>query len=479
MQYFIVNYNQTKKDLDFRIDAEYWHPSFVKNSSLVSTTKKIEDFIDSNIANIKSSPINKDFEYLEISNIFSLGYRTKHVREKEEPDRAHTILMKKDVAVSTVRPNRNAVAFITEDEIIGSSGLSILRARRIEAEYLYVFCKTSYFINCLVRATKATMYPAVSNSHVVNTPILVSTPIFRKKIKKTIDKFLSFRSLAEREYKQAQTLLLSELGLTNWHPEYQQTFVKDFSNTEQAERIDAEYYQPKYDEIIKAIEGCPGGWDTLGRLYSIKKSVEVGSEKYLEEGIPFVRVSNLSPFEITEEKYISEALYKELTPKEGNVPFEKSKNHQPNQEEILLSKDGTPGMAYYLKESPQKMIPSGGILRLKSKTNKVNDEYLSLVLNSITTREQAKRDAGGSIILHWKPDQVKETLIPILPEEKQVEIQQKVSESYNLCKKSKYLLESSKRAVEIAIEQDEQSAIDWLEKKTQDTEFAQEMQLDN
>ena len=35
--------------------------------------------------------------------------------------------------------------------------------------------------------------------------------------------------------------------------------------------------------------------------------------------------------------------------------------------------------------------------------------------------------------------------------------------SLNLCKRAKDLLEHAKRAVEIAIEQDEQTAIDWLE----------------
>ena len=55
--------------------------------------------------------------------------------------------------------------------------------------------------------------------------------------------------------------------------------------------------------------------------------------------------------------------------------------------------------------------------------------------------------------------------IPILPKEKQAQIQQKVIESFDLRKKSKHLLECAKRAVEIAIEQDEQKAIDWLEDK--------------
>ena len=255
-------------------------------------------------------------------------------------------------------------------------------------------------------------------------------------------------------FNQAQTYLLSELRLADWQPKHRLTFVKNYSNAQQAGRIDAEYFQPKYEEIVGAIKSYEGGWDRLGNLVTIKKCVEVGSKEYLNEGIPFVRVSNISPFEITEEKYISKALYVEIM------------QHQPEQGEILFSKDATPGIAHYLREQPRKMIPSGGILRLKSKTDQINNEYLTLVLNSILTKEQVNRDVGGSVILHWRPDQVQRTVIPILLKEKQDQIQQKVTESFNLRKQSKHLLECAKRAVEMAIEQDEQTAIDWLEDET-------------
>lgn len=109
------------------------------------------------------------------------------------------------------------------------------------------------------------------------------------------------------------------------------------------------------------------------------------------------------------------------------------------------------------------MISAGSILRLKSKTDKIGNEYLTLVLNCILTQEQINRDVGDSVILHWRPDQVAGTVIPVLHQEKQTEIQQKVIESFNLRKDAKGLLEYAKRAVEIAIEQDEQTAIDWLE----------------
>ena len=54
-------------------------------------------------------------------------------------------------------------------------------------------------------------------------------------------------------------------------------------------------------------------------------------------------------------------------------------------------------------------------------------------------------------------------MIPILPKEKQARIQQKVTESFDLREQSKHLLECAKRAVEMAIEQDEQTAIEWME----------------
>ncbi|MCY3722357.1 MAG: hypothetical protein OXG97_09070 [Candidatus Poribacteria bacterium] len=55
-------------------------------------------------------------------------------------------------------------------------------------------------------------------------------------------------------------------------------------------------------------------------------------------------------------------------------------------------------------------------------------------------------------------------------EDKQRGIQQKFIESFNLRKRAKDLLECAKRAVETAIEQNERTAIDWLESVSQGTD---------
>lgn len=42
-------------------------------------------------------------------------------------------------------------------------------------------------------------------------------------------------------------------------------------------------------------------------------------------------------------------------------------------------------------------------------------EYLALCINSVIGQMQIERDAGGSVIFHWKPEQIKKSQVPILP----------------------------------------------------------------
>ena len=118
------------------------------------------------------------------------------------------------------------------------------------------------------------------------------------------------------------------------------------------------------------------------------------------------------------------------------------------------------------------MVPSGGILRLTVRNReRPSEEYLTLVLNSTLVQQQILRDAGGSIIKHWRLDQVKNTLIPILGKEKQKEIKSKIEVSFDCRKKSKLLLEIAKQGVEMAIEQNEAMAKEWIKMQIQNLDI--------
>ncbi len=480
MQFSIVYYSSVKTSSnEFRIDPEYYKPEYVRLNKKLKSAKPCSEYIDYLTDGTHQTPSykSKGIPFLSSGNVHPCDLQfknTKYISLEEHKNLKHCQPTYRDILISKSGRIGHA-AVVPVDYKKGDfniyEGIALLRVKDYSPYALALLLNSRILQDQIRRVQKGVAQPHLHLEDIRILKIPSFSDEFIKLLEVTYKDIETTSSNSRLNNAQALSHLYSELGLTSWQPKHKLTFIKNYSDTQQAERIDAEYFQPKYDEIISAIKAYRGGWDTLGKLVDVKKSVEVGSNEYVDEGVPFVRVSNISPFEISEEKYISEQLYTKLTPNEQDVPFIKSKNHQPQQGEILFSKDGSPGIAYHLKNMPQKMIVSGGILRLKNKTDKVSNEYLTLVLNSVLTQEQVKRDVGGSIILHWRPDQVKETTIPILSEDKQQEIQQKVTESFNLRKQSKHLLECAKKAVEIAIEQDEQKATNWLENETNEMQI--------
>ena len=461
----------------FRFDAEYFQPKYLETETLIqkhnySELRELISILTDYHANGSYEILRRNVE-LKTEHDFAHMIRTVDIeRDDFENDiiniseHAYNFLEKTKVYGGEIIINKigNAgrvylIPPVSRPTSLGMNQFMIRTNKHVNNYYLYSYLSGKYGQNQLSQRITGAVPLSIDKESTRSIFVPLFSTLFQELIAKAVNTHFRLSGASKSLFKETQGLLLSELGLADWRPKHQLTFIKNYSDTQQAGRIDAEYYQPKYDDIIKAIKSYSGGWDTLGNLVSVKKCVEVGSGEYLDEGIPFIRVSNLSPFEITEEKYISEKLYQEI------------KQYQPKKGEILFSKDATPSIAYYFNETPQKMIPSGGILCLKNKSNKINNEYLTLVLNSILTKEQVNRDVGGSVILHWRPDQVKGTVIPILSEAKQTQIQKKVTESFNLRKQSKHLLECAKRAVEIAIEQDEQTAIKWLENETKEMQI--------
>jgi type I restriction enzyme S subunit len=88
---------------------------------------------------------------------------------------------------------------------------------------------------------------------------------------------------------------------------------------------------------------------------------------------------------------------------------------------------------------------------------------IQIFLNSVIVQKQIERDAGGSIINHWLVNQVKNTIIPILPVSIQKKISEKVNQSFCDREQSKRLLDIAKHGVEMAIEKNEKEAQNWIE----------------
>lgn len=237
-------------------------------------------------------------------------------------------------------------------------------------------------------------------------------------------------------YSQAENLLLEELGLKDFENKESLFSIVNLSDVKKANRIDAEYFQLKFNDLLSKVKT-----EKLGDLVSMAKGFEPGSEAYQENGKLFIRVSSVSKEGIIDkdQKYLSNELYQKL-----------KNDFEPKVGEILLTKDATPGIAYVIKD-PVEGIICGGVLKLKPKEN-IEPEFLALCINSILGKSQVERDAGGSIIAHWKPEQVRNLQIPILPKAIQQKIADLVKKSHNTREKAKELLEEAKTKVERLIE---------------------------
>lgn len=237
----------------------------------------------------------------------------------------------------------------------------------------------------------------------------------------------------------AKYLLFKDLGLIEEKEDHHKvvaTEKKLSTSFFTSGRLDAEYYQPKYDYLDSQLSLLPT--QRLGEIVEIRKSIEPGSEAYQPEGVPFVRVADLNKFGIeTPNICLDRATY-------ATAPY-------PQKDTILLSKDGSVGIAYKV-EDDMDMITSGAILHLSVKEKGILPDYLTLVLNSRIVKMQAERDAGGSIIQHWKPSEIEQVVIPILPPDIQQKLSEQVSKSFALRREAKSLLEQAKLIVEQTIE---------------------------
>jgi hypothetical protein len=459
----------SKIDLGDRIDSEYFEPSYLDNENRL---KRLHAQPLSNYCKLLSSafyPAATDYysigevpfvrcvdciEFPAITTLQESSFEKLPISFIKE-NKTIKLLKREDIVITKVgTPCFSSIIYDLDEMALSRTVLGVCNIKDIDPYYLTVYLRSKYGYEQLFRERELTIQYQLTLERVGR--ILIYKPLnanFEALIRKIFIDSQNLFMYSHEKYNEAEQILLSNLGLLNWKPKHQLAFIKNFSDSKNANRIDAEYFQPIYDEINTKIKQYNKGYKKLDDIVSIKKGIEPGSEAYQENGIPFLRVSNLSKFGINSDnqQYISENLYKEL------------KDYQPQKGEILLSKDASPGIAYLLNDETPNMIPSGGILRLKIKdSDNLYPEYLTLVLNSIIVQKQIVHDIGGSIINHWLVDQVKETLIPILPIPLQKEISKTIADSFIKRKQSKKLFDIARHGVEIAIEKNETEAEKWI-----------------
>ena len=457
--------NRSELEPTLRIDSEFYSKSAIKVSDmlqsrshdLLTTFVNVSDgnhmgisdyFIDEGVPYYRGQDAGAFF--IENSNPICIDEKTF-----ELPVMKRSHLKKGDVILSIVGTIGSLSLVYSDKSATCSCKLAILRPKEGKnAELLATFLRGKYGQAQITRFTRG----AVQKGLILEDMDQLVVPVFGdgivEAIRNAIQSAYQIQEKANNCYREAQRTLVNSVGSISVPAE--SVSVRNISTSFYTTgRLDAEYYQPKYDALFTALSTIKtkklGG---AHGIVNIEKSIEPGSEVYVEDGIPFVRVSDVSKFEISEPEV---KLRNDILPN-PEVLF-------PQKDTILLSKDGSVGIAYKT-ESTMPVITSGALLHLTVRNKaEVLPDYLTLVLNSPIVQLQAERDSNGAIIQHWKPSEIENVIIPVLDMDIQKEIATKVQESFALRKQSKQLLEYAKQAVEMAIEQGEDVAMEWLKDK--------------
>ena len=464
MQYSIVQSSE-KEPISLRIDAEFYSPIFLRTEKLLKQAKW--DYLENLTVSIKSFgaySLCNQVEYFEkgipflrckdikgglidFSNVLFIDSDANKLLWKSEVKPKTVLFTMSGTVGNTAIASEDLGYPINSNQDIAK----ITTNEKLNPYYFSIFLQSAYGKQQISRLPIGSVQHHIFLWQIEKIIVPLFVDGFQSKIEGLFKLALYLQKISKSVFKEGESLLLDELGLINWQPKHQLTFIKNYSDTQQAERIDAEYYQPKYDEIISAIKSYSGGWDTLNNLVNLKDQnynpISVNEYNYIE-------LSNISGNgEITG-----------CTTECGDDLPSRARRKVKERDVIVSSIEGSLSSIALVGKEYNNALCSTGFYVINS--GFFNSEALLVLMKSVAGQMLLKKGCNGTILTAINKDDFLSIPLPKLRQEKQQEIQRKVNESFNLREQSKQLLESAKKAVEMAIEQDEQTAIDWLKVQT-------------
>lgn len=462
MQYSIVKFNNIKNI--FRLDAEYFHPFALKYESLINQHHR-KTFSDLN-CKVVSGPfgsslrsnayIDSGVPFIRISDLkdfFIFRDNIVYISERDNNRLSSSQLKVGDLVLSKVGNTIGIVSKITVDIgncNISENNLGIRFPRNISdsfRDYILSYLNSKIGQTQILRLISGNAQPKLNVYDIENLFFPIFSDNFYNQISNLIVE--SFKQVKSSKilYKHAEQLLLSELELLNWKPKHELAFVKNFSATQKAERFDAEYFQPKYEEIIESVKKYKGGYDELGNLVKIRDKNFTPKDN---ETYKYIELSNIS----------SNGEINGYMENFGNELPSRARRKVQKGNIIISSIEGSLESIALITENWTNALCSTGFFVVD--TDKINSETLLVLMKTKIGQLQLKRGCKGTILTAIGKDELSNITLPNIDSDIQIKIKDKIIEMYRAKHLSKSLLEIAKRGVEIAIEKNEEEAEKWI-----------------
>jgi restriction endonuclease S subunit len=268
--------------------------------------------------------------------------------------------------------------------------------------------------------------------------------LFQNSLNRVVYESFSLKESSALNILQAETLLLAALGIKNFAQNSDSINIKSFKDSlANTGRLDAEYYQPKYENLLRTL-----GKDGL----TIADVAPVRSEKFLKSSgtdFHYLEIGGLRG----DGSVASETVACDDAPSRASQRVRKG--------DIITSTVRPIRRLSALVSSAQDgYVCSSGFVVLQPK--QIAAEVLLVYLRLPVICELMDLHTSASLYPAISEKDLLGLPIPVIPKDTQKKIAAFVQRSFTLKTQSECLLEAAKRAVEIAIEQDEAAGMAYL-----------------
>ncbi|MDD7913779.1 hypothetical protein [Polaribacter ponticola] len=460
-----IRYSEVlKHTLSSRFDSEFFKKIYLKDdkaiakngfNKLVKVTNKINvGFVGAMVKHYRDEGItilqtkNIDAFFITDSDTIKI---TPHFHNELKKSKIH----KKDILIARSGSFGKASIYL-DDEVINSSDIIIVEANEllINPYFLVSFLNSKFGINQMIRFASGGLQGHVNLTILEELEVPKINNVFQLEIERLLELAYSQKQQSKEAYKQAENILLKDIGLQCFTPNTEPINIKNLKDSFAISgRLDAEYYQLKYEDIENKILNNTNGFTIIANefehIYLKSKKEKIGFN-YIEIGD--VNVSDGS----CNSNYV---LTKEL-PANAKTLVKKG--------DILISKVRPyRGAVTLINFEKEDLIVSGAFTVLREKETSIfSNEVLKVLLRTKEYKELLLKFNVGTSYPVIKDIDVLKLPIPKISKKVQEDVTLKIQLSSKLKQQSKHLLEVAKIAVEIAIEENEDVAIEYIKNQS-------------
>lgn len=448
---FLSNLERTN-----RIDAEFFQKHYVDNENYLLSVPHMfikdffkvtdgehgsVDYLDNGIKFLTAENIRRGF--VDISNV-------KFVSKEIDKKNSRSSVKGGDILIS-IKGTLGSIA-IADDSLIPCNmnrDVAIIKPKiKMNALNFYVasFMMSKYGFIQSCRGGSGGVQQMITLERLQNFIVPTFSEKFYADIKEIFILAKNYRERADENYHAAEKMLSAALNLENFKPSSENVAIKSFSASFGfSGRLDAEFYQPKYDDIEKKLSELSSGRRVKDFFKLVKDICDRRADFYNYVEIGDVNISNGVA--------VANKISTDELPENAKI--------MTRENDVLVSKvRPNRGAVSILREN--NLLVSGAFAVLRSSV-KFSVEVLQVLLRTKIYLELMLKYNVGTSYPVIKDEDVLNLPLPVVSEELQEKIAAQVSESFKLRRESEKLLFRAKKAVEIAIEQSEDAAIKFLD----------------